>query len=189
MVLQRQTTIPASINARPCSTMTSDSSWSRRRIAAYAAIGAVTLWQAGCGGPPAPAPVIPTEIVKLDPVEVSQRISAYREAHHLGPVILDPSLITIAQAQADAMAGANLLSHEVAGNLDHRLNAAHHAKGYAVENVSAGYATADAAVAGWQRSAPHNANLLYGPMRHMGIAAADAPGTRFKTFWALVMTD
>ena len=87
------------------------------------------------------------------------------------------------------MAGKNNLSHDVAGSLDHRLDAAHHAKGYAVENVSAGYATADAAVAGWQRSAAHNANLLYRPMRRMGIAAADAPGTRFKTFWALVMTD
>ena len=126
---------------------------------------------------------------RVEPAEASRRISAYREAHHLPPVILDESLIRIAQAQADAMAGANHLSHEIAGSLDHRLDAAHHRKGYAVENVSAGYATADAAIGGWQRSAAHNANLLYGPMRHMGIAAADAPGTRFKTFWALVMTD
>lgn len=160
-----------------------------RRFVPLAAIVTLTLWQAGCGSTPTPEPLIPTEVVKLDPVEVSHRISSYREAHNLTPVTLDPSLIVIAQAQADAMAGANHLSHEVAGTLDHRLNAAHHAKGYAVENVSAGYATADAALAGWQRSAPHNANLLYGPMRRMGIAAADAPGTRFKTFWALVMTD
>ena len=143
---------------------------------------------AGCGGTPTPD-ALPTVAVKLDPIAISQRISAYREAHDLAPVTLDSSLVAIAQAQADAMAGANHLSHEVAGTLDHRLNAAHHAKGYAVENVSAGYATADAALSGWQRSPPHNANLLYGPMRHMGIAAADAPGTRFKTFWALVMTD
>ncbi len=162
-----------------------------RRRAGLAAIVSASLLQAGCGGAPDPelAPALPAAVVKLDPAEVSRRISAYREAHHLTPVVLDASLIKIAQAQADAMAGADHLSHEVVGSLDHRLNAAHHPKGYAVENVSAGYATADAAVAGWQRSAPHNANLLYGPMRHMGIAAADAPGTRFKTFWALVMTD
>jgi uncharacterized protein YkwD len=128
-------------------------------------------------------------MVKLDPAAISRRVSAYREAHNLAPVTLDPGLIQFAQAQADAMARANLLSHEVAGSLSRRLDAAHHRKGYAVENVSAGYATADAALAGWERSAPHNANLLYAPMRHMGIAAADAPGTRFKTFWALVMTD
>jgi uncharacterized protein YkwD len=162
-----------------------------RNGAALAAIIGFALALAGCGGAPVPETntAIPIEVVKLDPVEVSRRISAYRATHNLSPVVLDPSLVAIAQAQADAMASANHLSHEVAGTLDHRLNAAHHAKGYAVENVSAGYANADAAVAGWQRSAPHNANLLYGPMRHMGIAAADAPGTRFKTFWALVMTD
>ena len=169
--------------------MRSPCSVSFRSFASLSAVLMLTLWQAGCGTAPTPESVIPTQAVKLDPVEVSRRISAYREAHDLSPVTLDPSLISIAQAQADAMAGKNNLSHDVAGSLDHRLDAAHHAKGYAVENVSAGYATADAAVAGWQRSAAHNANLLYRPMRRMGIAAADAPGTRFKTFWALVMTD
>ena len=164
----------------------------RRRLAVAALLAAASILQAACSSAPVPdaGPALPATLVKLDPAsEVSRRISAYRETHHLPPVVLDEGLIRIAQAQADAMAGANHLSHEVAGTLDHRLDAAHHRKGYAVENVSAGYATADAAVAGWQRSAAHNANLLYGPMRHMGIAAADAPGTRFKTFWALVMTD
>ena len=66
------------------------------------------------------------------------------------------------------MASANHLSHELAGTLDRRLNAAHHAKGYAVENVSAGYATADAALGGWQRSPGHNLNLLDRKMRRMG---------------------
>lgn len=172
-----------------------DSSSSRapalRPSAAAAALLIIASGLSGCVGSSEPPPEasVPTEIVKLDPLEAMKRISAYREAHHLSPVVLDPSLSAIAQAQADAMAKANHLSHEVAGSLDHRLNAAHHPKGYAIENVSAGYASADAAIGGWERSPPHNANLLYGPMRHMGIAAADAPGTRFKTFWALVMTD
>ena len=128
-------------------------------------------------------------VVRLDPAEVQHRISAYREDHHLSSVTIDPGLMLLAQAQADAMARADHLSHEIDGSLDHRLNAAHHAKGYAVENVSAGYASADAAVGGWQRSPGHNQNLLDGKMRRMGIAAADAPGTRFKTYWALMMTD
>jgi len=42
---------------------------------------------------------------------------------------------------------------------------------------------------GWERSPRHNDNLLYRPIRRIGIAAASAPGTRYKTFWALVMTD
>ena len=123
--------------------------------------------------------------MRLDPDEVRRRLSSYREAHSLSAVTLDPALMALAQSQANAMARANHLSHEIAGSLDHRLDAAKHRKGYAVENVSAGYGTADAALAGWQRSPGHNANLLDGKMRRMGIAAADAPGTRFKTYWAV----
>ena len=128
-------------------------------------------------------------VVRLDPAGLQERLSAYRRAHDLSPVTIDPALMALAQSQANAMARADHLSHEIAGNLDHRLDNAHHAKGYAVENVSAGYASADAALAGWERSPGHNLNLLDAKMRKMGIAAANAPGTRFKTYWALMMTD
>lgn len=153
---------------------------------------AAALALCGCLSSESPAPSIvdrPSVVVRLDPSEVQQRISAYRRAHDLSPVIIDPGLMALAQAQADAMARANHLSHEIEGPLARRLDAAHRPKGYAVENVSAGYASADAAVAGWQRSPGHNLNLLDTKMRRMGIAAADAPGTRYKTYWALMMTD
>lgn len=146
----------------------------------------------GClANAPEPVPDVaqPSVVVRLDPDAIARRISDYRAAHGLSPVTLDPGLMVLAQAQARAMAERNELSHEVSGSLDHRLNAAHHPKGWAVENVSAGYANADAALAGWQRSPGHNANLLERHMRRLGIAAADAPGTRFKTYWALMMTD
>lgn len=158
------------------------------------ALLAASLALAGClasetGEPPAISELHKSMVVRLDPAEVQARLSAYRRAHSLSPVTIDPALMALAQSQANAMARANHLSHELAGSLDHRLNASHHAKGYAVENVSAGYANADAALAGWERSPGHNANLLDGKMRRMGIAAADAPDTRFKTYWALMMTD
>ncbi len=161
------------------------------RLAAVAALAATLAGCLSTEGPEPPALADRREsvVVRLDPDEVRARISDYRRTHDLSAVTLDPALMALAQAQANAMASANHLSHEIAGSLDHRLNAARHAKGYAVENVSAGYGTADAAVAGWQRSPGHNANLLDGKMRRMGIAAADAPGTRFKTYWALMMTD
>ena len=159
-----------------------------------AIIGSAGLALAGClasepGEPPAMAELHQSVVMRLDPSEVQARICAYRSAHDLSPVTIDPALMALAQSQANAMAHANHLSHEVVGTLDRRLNASFHAKGWAVENVSAGYATADAALAGWQRSAGHNANLLDGHMRRMGIAVADAPDTRFKTYWALMMTD
>lgn len=159
---------------------------------AAALLFAALLPLAGCvSNAPEPAATTPqpSVVVRLDPDEMVRRISDYRATHGLSPVTLDPGLMVLAQAQARAMADRNELSHEVSGSLDRRLNAARHAKGWAVENVSAGYATADAALAGWQRSPGHNANLLDRHMRHMGIAVADAPGTRFKTYWALMMTD
>lgn len=163
----------------------------RLRLALLALPAAALAACVGGDDPLPPAALAPqtSVVVRLDPDELRQRLCAYRAEHHLPSLVIDPGLTALAQAQANAMAGANHLSHELAGSLDHRLNAAHHAKGYAVENVSAGYATADAALAGWQRSPGHNANLLDGHMRRMGIAVASAPGTRFKTFWALMMTD
>ena len=161
----------------------------RLLLGCFSALALAGCLNAEAPEPPALAEHHPSVVVRLDPDEVRASLSAYRAAHHLPDVKIDPALMALAQSQANAMASANHLSHEVSGSLDHRLNAAHHAKGYAVENVSAGYATADAALLGWQRSPGHNANLLDAKMRRMGIAAADAPGTRFKTYWALMMTD
>ena len=62
-------------------------------------------------------------------------------------------------------------------------------KNTAVENVSAGYHTLAEAFSGWRDSPPHNRNMLEPKMRRMGIAAAYAPDTKYKVFWALVMTD
>lgn len=165
-----------------------------KSIARASVLLATALGLAGCLNSEAPeqpslAGTHPSVVVRLDPVDMESRISAYRRAHDLSSVSIDPGLMALAQAQANAMAHADHLSHEISGSLDHRLNAAHHPKGYAVENVSAGYATADAALVGWEHSPGHNANLLDRHMRRMGIAAADAPGTRFKTYWALMMTD
>jgi uncharacterized protein YkwD len=164
-----------------------------RRHACAAGALLVALGLAGCGMLPSREPEnvssLPPSAVRLDPGDIAQKISAYRETHHLTPVAIDPGLMQFAQAQANAMASADHLSHEIAGSFNERLNAANRRKAIAVENVSAGYATADAVFGGWQRSPPHNANLLSNHMHRMGIAVADAPGTRFKTYWALVMTD
>ena len=158
-------------------------------VALLASFGLAGCLNTEAPEPPAITELRPSVVVRLDPAEVVAKVSAYRRSHGLSPVAIDPGLMVLAQAQATAMASQNQLSHTISGSLDHRLNAAHHPKGYAVENVSAGYADADAAVAGWQRSPGHNANLLDSHMRRLGIAAADAPGTRFKTYWALMMTD
>lgn len=149
----------------------------------------VALAAAGCGGPSLRSErSMPTRL-SVDAAHASQWISRYRAEHGLAAVIRDPALDGIAQAQADAMAAADLLSHSVAGPLPDRLARLDRQTGAAAENVSAGYPDLDAALGGWRRSPEHDRNLLLPPLRRIGVAGASAPGTRFKTFWALVMTD
>ncbi|HLH12865.1 MAG TPA: CAP domain-containing protein [Methylovirgula sp.] len=147
---------------------------------------------------PAPPPAPPTNMsareraaseVHVDPSAAADAISHYREEHGLSAVTPDPVLQKLAQAQADAMALHNVLSHTIAGTLTQRFDAADLADATAVENVSAGYFSLPAALAGWQNSPPHNANLLSPKMRRLGIATAYAPGTRYLVFWALDMSD
>ena len=127
--------------------------------------------------------------VHVDPAAAADMISQYRREYALFAVQPDPILQKFAQAQANAMAARDLLSHAVDGNLARRLEAANLRQKTAVENVSAGYFSLSAVMAGWRRSPDHNANLLDPQMRRMGIATAYAPGTRYKVYWALVMSD
>ena len=141
------------------------------------------------GGPPAFYRSLASADAKVDPVAAREMISLYRANHGLGPVTIDPVLEDAALAQSRAMAAANKLDHGVRGPLDARLKAAGSPAGTAVENVSAGYHTLAEAFSGWRDSAPHNRNMLAKGVHRMGIATAYAPGTKYKVFWTLVMTD
>ena len=164
------------------------------RIAARAAFALAALALVGCSALPGAGDGPRPQVVGVGPVPVDAEaarhaIALYRAAHGLGDVAIDPALNRVAQRQADAMARADRLSHTVAGDLSARVVAEGLRRGTEAENVSAGYPTFARALGGWQRSPAHDANLLFRPIRRIGIAAASAPGTRFKTYWALVMTD
>ncbi len=159
---------------------------------------AASLCLAACAEKAAPPAAPPIEMsareraaseVHVDPAAAAAMISIYREAHGLRAVTPDPALQKLAQAQADTMAARDVLSHDIDGTLTQRLDAAHLAQAAAVENVSAGYFSLPAVVAGWRKSPPHNANLLSPKMRRLGIATAYAPGTRYLVYWALDMSN
>jgi uncharacterized protein YkwD len=170
-----------------------------QHVSRRALIFAISLLLAACATKaPPPISVQPLETnareraarqVHVDPVVAADMISRYREAHALDAVTADPALQKLAQAQADAMAAHNVLSHTIAGTLTERFTAANLAQTTAVENVSAGYFSLPAALAGWRNSPPHNANLLSPRMRRLGIATAYAPGTRYLVYWALDMSN
>ena len=112
-------------------------------------------------------------------------ISDYRTARGLSPVTIDPALNQIAQNQANAMAKADSLSHEVGGRtFIQRMKASGYPSRMAVENVGAGYHTLAEAFSGWRDSPPHNKNMLTPGVTRMGIATANAPATASPTIQA-----
>lgn len=141
----------------------------------------------GCGAPSILVPDQPTSMVVLDESAAAAAISRYRAQHGLGPVTLDSSLIRAASYQATSNAKAGHLSHEIGGNFNARMAEAGFGRTYASENLSAGSATFDEVLARWKASPEHNKNMLLPQLKRVGIARVDAPGTRYKRFWALVM--
>lgn len=155
------------------------------RLAAL--VGGLSLL-AGCGGPT----ILPgtdnlTSPVILDESAAAAAISRYRASHGLGPVVLDPSLIRAASYQAESNAKAGRLSHEIGGTFDSRMARAGFGRSHAAENLSAGSTTFDEVLARWKASPEHNKNMLIPQLKRVGIARVDAPGTRYKRFWALVL--
>jgi uncharacterized protein YkwD len=148
----------------------------------------------GCAANVAPEPEQPTMYLsmanggaKLDPVAAASMISLYRSNNGLGPVVVDPALMTLAENQSTAMAKRNKLDHDVTAPLAKRLNTSGYPATLAVENVSAGYHTMAEAFSGWRDSPPHRANMLKSGVTKLGIAATYAPNTKYKVFWTMIL--
>jgi uncharacterized protein YkwD len=147
----------------------------------------LALVLAGCGAPTAR---YATHDVPVDAARAAALISQYRAAQGLGPVTVDARLSRVAAAQARRNAEIGDLSHAVGGDFPVRLasfGAADRAR--AAENLACGSSTLEATVFQWKASRGHNRNLLMREARHFGIARADAPGSRCKHYWALVMAE
>jgi uncharacterized protein YkwD len=125
----------------------------------------------------------------VDPLAARDIISVYRHNKGLPTVAVDSALQDVAKARVAAMAKANAVSQSAGGTLKARLAAAKIHGTAAVENVSAGYHSLAEAFAGWRQSPFHDANMLNPKVRRIGIATAYVPGSKYKVFWSLVLTD
>ena len=143
---------------------------------------------AGCAAAPVPAPsqapgfyaALASEDAQVDPLAARDLISIYRHNNGRAPLTIDPALQAAALAKARAMAAAGRAEGSAGGEPK---------RGFAVSNVSAGYRTLAEAFSGWRQSPTHNAHMLDPRARRIGIATAYAPGSKYKVFWALVLTD
>ena len=84
------------------------------------------------------------------------------------------------------MAARGRMDQEVGSPFQDRMRKAGLGGSFAVENVGAGYHTLADAFSGWRDSPPHRANMLNRGVTRMGIAAAYAPASKYKVFWALI---
>lgn len=151
---------------------------------------ALLLALTGCGGltlSPESTVGNATHDTVLDEVAAAAAISAYRVQNGLSPVVVDPVLVKAAAFQAGNNARHGQLSHEIGGSFTARMASAGLAKSWAAENLSAGSETLEQVLARWKASPEHNKNMLLPQIRRIGIARVDAPDTRYKRFWALVM--
>jgi uncharacterized protein YkwD len=158
------------------------------RLIDLIALGAA-LGLAGCGGIDARLgdrpPCLRADRAGQRLLAAAAMLTAYRAAHGLGPVRLDPALTAMAQREADAMVAANALSHDLGGGYAARLEAAGVDTVRAGENIGGGYGSTAEAMAGWRHSPEHDANLLLLQATRFGIAIAKDAQSRLGVYWAM----
>lgn len=124
---------------------------------------------------------------QVDAAAAASMISGYRGNNGLGAVTVDPALMKLAAEQARAMASRDRLDHDVGRGFNQRIAGSGYDAKAAYENIGAGYHTLAEAFSGWRGSPGHRANMLRRDVNHIGIAAAYAPRSKYKVFWALIL--
>ena len=117
--------------------------------------------------------------------DITALISQYRREHGLSAVKTDAKFTAVAERQAQAMARAGVLDHDVAGSFASRIAGA--GTDSAAENIAAGTKTWADTLRVWKASSGHNANLLRAGADSLGVAVAHNDSTRYKAYWAMVI--
>lgn len=125
-----------------------------------------------------------SQTAHVDTDAARDMISSYRRNRGAGPLTVDPELQRLAEAEVAAMALADRPSRaqtvkSAVGRLGFsEVNA----------NLSAGYHTLAEAFSGWRDSPAHNAVMLAPDATRMGIATAYAPNSKYRVYWALLVS-
>ncbi len=117
--------------------------------------------------------------------DITAMISQYRREHGLPAVKTDAKLTAVAVRQAQAMARAGVLDHDVAGSFATRIASTN--TDSAAENIAAGTKTWTDTLRIWKDSPGHNRNLLRADADSIGVAVAYNENTRYKAYWAMVI--
>lgn len=129
------------------------------------------------------------DAVAFDPQQATQLINSYRAENGLPPLRLNPQLSQAAQAHSQDLSGNDRISHFGTDGSDtlERVRRAGYNPRLTAENVATGQGSLQEVIDGWKNSRDHNANLLLADAEEMGMAMVHNPGTKFKTFWTMVL--
>ena len=165
-----------------------------RPLAAFVLAALALAGLGGCAAdrpPPAAEPgmyaSMATAEAALDTGAAASMISGYRANNGLIAVTIDPELMKLADAQARAMAAHDKMDHNVIRDFGERLKVAGYKSAVSAENIGAGYHTLAEAFSGWRDSPPHRRNMLLAGASRIGIAAAYAPNSKYRVYWALIL--
>ncbi len=125
----------------------------------------------------------------VDPASSLSMINMYRSNKGLAPLVWDPALARVAQGQADRMAAADKVRSVEEAHLDADLAAADVAHKSFLANFSAGYRTFAEAFSGWRESKVHDATMSAPRATRIGLATAQAPHSKYKIFWTMVVVE
>jgi uncharacterized protein YkwD len=126
--------------------------------------------------PPAPRPAPPARSLATIVDSVFLLTNRERSRASLTPLKRSPELARAAQLQAEQMAAAGKLAHDLPGSryptLASRLKLIGYGYRSVGENVAEGYTSGAALMAGWMTSAPHRANILSARYTETGVGMA-----------------
>ena len=134
---------------------------------------------------PAPRPAPPSRSLSSIIDTVFLLTNRERVRASLTPLRRNADLTRVAQLQAEQMAAAGKLAHEVPGSRYPTLASRMRLIGYQYravgENVAEGYTSGAALMAGWMTSSPHRANILSVRYTETGVGMARAKSGRTYT--------
>lgn len=136
--------------------------------------------------PPTPAPATPSRASTRAAASITDSIFALtnreRVRADLTPLRKSAELTRAAQIQAEQMASAGKLAHDLPGtrypSLSSRLRLVGYTATSSGENVAEGYTSGAALLAGWMTSTAHRANILSARFTETGVGTARSKSGR-----------
>lgn len=125
-------------------------------------------------------------------LEVLRLINGYRQQNGLEPLLLSDTLSVAAERHSEDMARYGFFAHDTYASSyypvgsepwDRMAAEGYDYNTYRGENIAVGYDTAAEAFGAWRNSPSHNAAMLDGRYRVVGIGRVYDPGSAYGWYW------